>query len=242
MINTLERRNLIFKIFMVLIIVLIVFSVTRVLFFEYNMTWSNFIYAFFKEMLLSIIATIIVLNLLYLMLKEDIKKLNTKAEKYAFTDSLTGLYNRHYLNNFLEKFALLRKDDVSFCVMFIDIDKFKKVNDSLGHATGDCILKILALKFKSLIRPNDILCRYGGEEFLIIFNNISKEDALEKAEQVRISISDNIFDCEQQSICISAGLSFGSKDDDINKVIQESDKALYMAKEAGRNCVKVFPA
>ena len=124
--------------------------------------------------------------------------------------------------------------------MFIDIDKFKQVNDTLGHATGDCMLKILALKLKSSVRPSDILCRYGGEEFIIIISDISKERALAKAEQIRVDIQDMIFDCKQQSITISVGLSFGSRDDDINQVIEESDQALYIAKESGRNCVKVF--
>lgn len=206
-----------------------------------NSIESSLTYLFvLKEMVISILTALFLSTILYLMMGKEIQIVKTKVVNYAFTDGLTGLYNRHYLNDFLEKFTSLRKEDSNFTVVFIDIDKFKEVNDKFGHMTGDCVLKSLALKLKSLTRKKDILCRYGGEEFVIIYSDISKEDSLEKAEGIRESVQNMLFKCKQANITVSVGLSFGSRDDDINRVMEESDQALYMAKNAGRNCVKVF--
>ncbi|MEA2091829.1 MAG: GGDEF domain-containing protein [Campylobacterota bacterium] len=235
--STMERN---FKIITILLITLILLSAVRVLLFHFDSINTTLIYIIAaKELFFSILSATFILIILYVFIKKEIQVVNTKALNYAFTDGLTGLYNRHYLNDFLEKFTPLHKEEASYAVLFIDIDKFKQVNDTLGHVTGDCILKILALKLKSLTRSSDILCRYGGEEFIIIFSDISKESAMAKAEQMRVDIQDMIFDCKQQSITASIGLSFGGRDDDINQVIEEADQALYMAKESGRNCVKV---
>ena len=241
MISKEEKKYLIFKVVIILFIALFALAIARVLFVHNDYIGSGMIYPLIaKELFFSIFSTVFVAGVIYVSIQKEIFRVNTKAKKFAFTDALTGLYNRHYLNGFLDKFTSLSKEDTNFAVVFIDIDKFKQVNDTLGHATGDCILKLLALKLKSLTRPDDILCRYGGEEFVIIFSDISKENALEKAEEIRTKVEDMVFDCEQKRITISIGLSSGSNDDDINAVMEESDKALYMAKEAGRNCVKVF--
>ena len=241
MISYKEKKRLIGKIIFIVITALIVLSVIRVLLLHHNATDASLIYnLMFKELFFSISSAVFILAILYLFIEKEIMRVNTKAITYAFTDALTGLNNRHYLNDFLEKFTSIRKDDSTFAVVFIDIDRFKLVNDTLGHSTGDCILKSLALSLQSVIRPGDTLCRYGGEEFVIIFCDIFKEDALSKVEQIRDSIERRSFDCKEQKITISAGISFGSKDNDINEVMEHSDKALYMAKDAGRNCVKVY--
>ena len=227
----------------ILLVTLIVLSIGRVIALNDPSLANINIYTLsVEEFYISTISTIFVVSILYLFTNREFHKVNKKAINYAFTDALTGLYNRHYLNNFLDKFTALRKDDANFAVLFIDIDKFKQVNDTLGHMAGDCILKILASKLKSLTRSKDILCRYGGEEFVMILSDISKENALNKANLLRETIQDMLFDCEQKSITISVGLSFGSKNANINLVMLEADKALYVAKDAGRNCVKVFNA
>jgi len=241
MISQEEKKQLLFKAVSILLITLILFSVVRILTFNYNLISSASVYLLMiKEFLFSLISTIIIIFILYLFLNKQLYNANNKAKIYAFTDALTGLHNRHYLNEFLENFSFLCKNNTIYAAVFIDIDKFKLVNDSLGHAAGDCILKILALKLKSLTREKDLLCRYGGEEFVLIFTNISKEDALKRTEQIRASVQNMLFNCKQKTITISVGLSFGTKDDDINLILQEADKALFDAKDAGRNCVKVF--
>ncbi|MDA3908159.1 MAG: GGDEF domain-containing protein [Sulfurimonas sp.] len=220
---------------------MIVLSSMRVFVLHYDVSNISMIYnLIFKELFFSIASAISIIAILYLFIEKEIMRVNSKAVTYAFTDALTGLNNRHYLNDFIAKFTSLRKYDSTFAIVFIDIDRFKLVNDTLGHSTGDCILKNLALSLQSVIRPGDMLCRYGGEEFMIIFCDIFKADALNKVEQIRDSIEKRSFDCKEQKITISAGISFGSRDDDITEVMEYSDKALYMAKNAGRNCVKVF--
>ena len=236
MISNKEKKELLFKTLSIVLSSLIILSLIRVL-----ATSSDLTYRLFTiELSFSILSAAFVIFFLYLFVNKEFYRVNNRALNYAFTDALTGLYNRHYLNDFLEKFTSMRKDDTNFAVVFIDIDNFKLVNDTLGHVAGDCILKILASKLKSLTRSKDILCRYGGEEFIIIFSDIPKEKALKKAEHIRSSIQDMLFDCGQHNITISIGLSFGTKEKDINQSIQEADKALYMAKDAGKNCVKVF--
>ncbi|MGE4420179.1 MAG: GGDEF domain-containing protein [Sulfurimonas sp.] len=236
MITNEEKRKLVFKVVTTILATLLPLSALRVLLIHGNLTFMLFI----KEMLFSIVFGFIVVLILYMTTKKEIKEINSKARNYAFRDALTGLYNRHYLNDFLAKFKRLHKKESIFAVAFIDIDKFKEINDTLGHEAGDCILRCLALKLKSLTRSTDILCRYGGEEFVIIYNDTSKKEMFEKMEQIRESIQNSSFECEHTNITISIGLSFGKKEDDINEILQEADKALYMAKNAGRNCVKIF--
>ncbi len=241
MLNDKEKKRLISKIIFIVISALIVLSILRVSILDYNIIDISQIYnLFFKELFFSISFIVFLVIILYFFIEKEVIRINSRAINYAYTDALTGLNNRHYLNDFLEKFKSLRNEDSTFAVVFIDIDRFKLVNDSLGHLTGDCILKNLSLSLQSVIRPGDILCRYGGEEFLIIFCDIFKQDALSKIEQIRESTQRRTFDCKEQKITISAGISFGSRDDDINEVMERSDRALYKAKDAGRNCVKVY--
>ncbi|WP_373036259.1 GGDEF domain-containing protein [Sulfurimonas sp.] len=241
MISVKEKKQLIYKIFIIMFSSLALLSFIRVLLFHYDSMHNYEIYILvIKELFFSILSAGFIIAILYFFIKKEVLRVNEKAMNYAFTDALTGLYNRHYLNDFIKNFTSMNKEDASFAIIFIDIDRFKDVNDTLGHSTGDCILKNLALSLQSLIRPSDILCRYGGEEFVIIFTDIFKENALKKVELIRSSIENRTFDCKEQKITISAGISFGNSNDNIHKVIEESDKALYMAKEAGRNCVRVF--
>ncbi|OHE07163.1 MAG: diguanylate cyclase, partial [Sulfurimonas sp. RIFCSPLOWO2_12_FULL_34_6] len=174
MIKKSEQKKLIIKVIVVILLALVPLSALRVL-----LVYDDFTYIiFFKELIFSVISALVVASILYLITKKEIRKINAKARSYAFTDGLTGLYNRHYLNDFLLKFKILRKEGSVFAIAFIDIDKFKEINDTLGHEAGDCILKCLALKLKSLTRTTDTLCRYGGEEFVIIYNDIAKDDIL----------------------------------------------------------------
>lgn len=241
MININDKKSLILRVILIMSASLIFFSVMRVLIIHSDQLQSDTIYLLFiKEIIFSIISALIISLILYLITKKEIQKINTKALEYAFTDGLTGLYNRHYLNDFVKKFTLLENESSDFAVAFIDIDKFKDINDTMGHTTGDCILKCLALKLKSLTRTDDILCRYGGEEFIIIYSDISKEEIIKKMQHIRASVENMDFKCEHRRITVSIGLSIGKKGDDINRVMHESDIALYAAKEAGRNCVKIY--
>lgn len=197
----------------------------------------------FNEMIFSFISILmvcIILLVLYRTANKEIVKIDHKVNEYAYTDPLTGLYNRRYLNEHIKSFNNLQIQHRNFAVVFIDIDNFKDVNDIHGHATGDCILKELSHKFKYLTRQSDTLCRYGGEEFIIIINDILRDSALQKVELIRKDIQNTTFDCKQKEITISAGISFGGLYDNLSDIIEEADKALYMAKEDGKNCIKIY--
>lgn len=193
--------------------------------------------SFLKRELIYIFTVIIlVASLLYLIYKRTIT-IMTHTEKvatdYAMRDSLTGLYNRHYLKNL--NFATIT--NIDYYVVFFDIDFFKKVNDLYGHLCGDLILKEFSKILSSYTRDNDILCRYGGEEFILIIKNIDKKILKEKLEEVRISIESNDFIFQNKKIKITTSIGFAKSEDkfEFEKVLEHADNALYSAKKSGRN-------
>ncbi|GEM_PF-2459362 len=241
MISSREKKHLTFKMVATTMFTLFFLAVVRIfIIYEDFIGEGLFYFLLLKEILFSLLSLVVVMLVLYGMMHKEFSHISAKAKKYAFTDGLTGLYNRHYLNDFLEKFSSLRKEDCSFAVIFIDIDNFKAVNDTHGHKVGDCVLKNIAAKLEASTRTKDILCRFGGEEFIIIYSGISKEDVLMKSKMMRIEIQNMQFACKQTNITVSMGLSFGNVGDDIHQVIEEADKALYIAKKSGKNRVEVF--
>lgn len=189
-----------------------------------------------RELIYIFIVFILVSALLYLIYKRT-KVLVTHTEKvatsYAMTDSLTGLYNRHYLksvdiNEFINK---------NYYIIFFDIDYFKKVNDLYGHTCGDLILKEFSVILDSYTRDNDILCRYGGEEFILIIRNIDNDILEEKLEEIRRTVEQNkfIFQDKEISITTSIGYAKAEIDSEFKTVLENADSALYDAKEKGRN-------
>ena len=160
------------------------------------------------------------------------------------TDSLTGLYNRKYLDEIVEKqLALDVKNGSIYAIMFLDIDYFKMVNDTYGHDIGDDILRKLAITMKKSIGANETLVRYGGEEFLILMKNATQESAKELADKINADFSKIIFNYGGDSFSktVSIGYSFFPTDtDQFWKCIKYADISLYEAKATGRNKVVKF--
>lgn len=163
--------------------------------------------------------------------------LNHKIKLESYTDSLTQIYNRHYLRIFLDKVNI-----DNYQIMMIDIDYFKKVNDSYGHEAGDAILKGFAHLTKQAIRENDVLFRYGGEEFLIFIENKNNIDIGEqiarriknKAEETKF-----IWGTQEIKITVSIGLNrYPENFKSIDQAINYADEMLYLAKKDGRNCIR----
>ena len=160
----------------------------------------------------------------------------------ALTDSLTGLYNRRYLEVHLEK--LLEKNRTgrkSLAVLMIDIDHFKPVNDTHGHKAGDETLKIFARRLKDNLRSFDLVARLGGEEFVAILPDVSEQRSYMVAERLRRAIGETPFAAGAAAGPISITTSIGGTIIDfeghaVQDVLDRADKALYQAKEAGRNC------
>ncbi len=173
-----------------------------------------------------------------------IKKINfmySQTRYMSVTDALTGLYNRrHFEDNIEREFlrASRYKSDLSFAI--IDIDFFKKINDTYGHACGDYILKEVAYMILQTFRKTDMVFRYGGEEFTVILTETSLEKALIPLERLRKTIDEYKFVYEGKQIhtTVSIGVcGLSEKVDTVHKLFANADKALYKSKENGRNQV-----
>ncbi len=162
----------------------------------------------------------------------------TKSRELALKDALTGIWNRQALNENIEKeFIRWQRYQKPLSLVVWDIDFFKRVNDSYGHAAGDKVLKTIARLFMQVTRDADFIARFGGEEFVGIFPETRLEDALSLANKIREKIQNSKFHYEHKPVPItaSAGLATFRPNDSIEDVFKRADAALYRAKEAGRN-------
>jgi two-component system cell cycle response regulator len=160
----------------------------------------------------------------------------------AMHDPLTGVYNRRYLDGHLDaEFAFASRHGTSLSLLLIDADHFKRVNDSFGHAAGDTALRALAGHLKSSVRAEDMIARFGGEEFAVLAREISVEGALAVAERIRRSVEATpvkLDDGRSVPLTVSIGVvTMGSRRPyaSSDALLEAADEALYRAKEAGRN-------
>lgn len=164
-------------------------------------------------------------------------------EKQAETDQLTGLYNRR-------AFAVMGEREVGrarryrrpLALILFDIDHFKDVNDTYGHLVGDHVLRVLTKRVTDTTRATDIVCRYGGEEFIVLMPEAGREEALAMAERLREEISRMTVVTEGSTLSLTISLGVASLDpagqDDLESLISRADRAMYQAKAAGRNTVR----
>ncbi|SFP01561.1 sensor domain-containing protein [Hydrogenimonas thermophila] len=178
----------------------------------------------------------------------DIKKAQKKIEYLAYYDTLTGLPNRSLLNNYMEQIMIASNENgFDNALVFIDMDNFKKINDTAGHKSGDILLQEIALRIKNSITENDIALRFGGDEFIIILTNLKNIDneIEEKINKIRQNIEKEFFLPEPYMMEIhpefSMGIIFfkGSKHNP-EELLKKADLALYDAKKAGKNCIKYY--
>ncbi len=175
--------------------------------------------------------------------EEQIRLLNLELEKLALTDFLTNLYNRRYfMQRGEEEFKRSHRNNRPLALLMLDIDEFKKVNDSYGHEAGDLALQQVAAVTKSSLREIDLLGRMGGEEFAALLPNTSLEEAILSAERVRQIIANTPFVTPGQDLSISITISVGvatitDQMSGVGDLLRNADAALYRAKHNGRNCV-----
>lgn len=171
------------------------------------------------------------------------QNMRMQFERQANFDALTGVHNRHWMSEAFPR-ALRRgaRDQQPAAIMIADIDFFKRVNDNYGHLVGDSTLREVARSMAKNLRPFDMLVRYGGEEFAILLSNTHPADVRMVAERLRNLIAESKIHHDEISfnVTISIGVAFAQGEKTLETLLGEADKALYRAKEAGRNRVEIF--
>jgi diguanylate cyclase (GGDEF)-like protein len=192
----------------------------------------------------------------------EIEALQARLREEALRDVLTGLYNRRYLNETLPReLSRAAREHYRVTAIMVDIDRFKTVNDTRGHAAGDCVLQTLAEVLRAHTRAGDLVCRYGGEEFVVVLPNTSAAQARQRAETLRLAFAESVTRYEGLELraTLSAGVAEfrprretdfslararppldASGEDVAEALLRAADRALYAAKEAGRNQVALF--
>ena len=175
---------------------------------------------------------------------DDIRKLQQQLYAHSIHDPLTGLYNRRFLDEVMPReMANAARTGTPLCFVMMDIDHFKTINDTYGHAIGDQVLQDITALLKGQTRIGDLLFRYGGEEFLALLINTNAKAACQFAERWRKAVQDYclIHQDHEIRITMSLGVAEYSKNGEtFMEVLEASDRALYRAKDAGRNCVTSY--
>jgi diguanylate cyclase (GGDEF)-like protein len=159
-------------------------------------------------------------------------------------DALTGLYNRRHLDERLDaEFAFAQRHTTALAALFIDVDHFKCINDELGHAGGDAALRALGAFFRRSMRTEDLVARFGGEEFIVVLRGIPRADVLIVAERIRAGVAAMCFEYagHERSITVSIGLATfgeGRSYPSVEALLDAADRALYRAKARGRDRVE----
>ncbi len=168
-----------------------------------------------------------------------LKQQSDALRNLAMHDQLTGLYNRHFLINVASKrISQAHRHKQALCLMMIDIDNFKAVNDEYGHNTGDAVLRDVASIFMQQSRTEDIVARFGGEEFVILLDTCEMAAGAQKAEQLRASLHGSVV----QGLKITASFGLAQLRDNgegFKELLNRADDAVYKAKSNGRNSVEV---
>ena len=161
----------------------------------------------------------------------------------ATIDGGTQTFNKQYLLESLDsEFQFSKTYGRPLSVIYFDLDHFKKVNDTYGHNAGDFILSELSKLVKSIVRKDDIFCRFGGEEFVILLPNTDARTAYDSAERIRKTVEENIFNTEGHSLKQTVSLGVSQLQPSMNTpkdFLEDADKKLYQSKQNGRNQVTI---
>jgi len=216
---------------------LLIFNITHQIGFSGGVS-SLYFYVLF------IFAISLIINYLNRFNQRIIDQQVDNLNKLALNDQLTGLYNRHFLNEFLKKeFAHSKREGEGLVIAIMDIDDFKEYNDSLGHDCGDSLLKGLSRFLIENFRGSDIICRFGGDEFLVAMTDCDISDAQKRCNDLAASISAKNMKCTielNKPLTLSIGIAAFNEDlkSELD-LIKAADKALYQAKELGKNRIEL---
>jgi diguanylate cyclase (GGDEF)-like protein len=169
---------------------------------------------------------------------DEVNRLIEELKIMSILDPLTGLSNRRYfIRAFQDELARKRRKETPLSLIFLDLDHFKKINDTHGHRMGDEILRITASHLRTHCRPYDSPARWGGEEFIILLPETNEEEAYLFAERIRQNFSAGLTPAIPLNITVSIGVSQYQPGDTLELFVDRADKALYHAKSAGRDRV-----
>lgn len=188
------------------------------------------------NLFVSALATVLILSLIL----PTLHRYQSRLEKIATTDSLTGLINRQAFDFlFGEHFKDSLRRSSTFSAVMFDIDYFKKINDRYGHLAGDKVIKEVAELAKNSVRQNDFIARWGGEEFIVLLKDCGLAEAKQVAEKIRSAIEAYDFDLDRDRsrLTVSLGVAVYAPHETAESFFLRTDKALYDAKQKGRNCV-----
>ncbi len=180
------------------------------------------------------------------MIETDSRHLSSelaRVRQLSITDELTGLPNRRaFMRRLDDELGRAQRYNFNLALAMVDLDYFKQINDKYGHPVGDQVLKCYANKLFTIFRQHDLVCRYGGEEFAVLFPNTSEQGALAAMEKVRDRVKQSFIENGHVKIKVpsfSAGLTLFAENDTAATMIQRADEALYNAKSSGRNRTEV---
>ena len=176
---------------------------------------------------------------------QQVRSALARSQEEARSDALTGLYNRLAFQEEIGSLAEFAADDSHMpCLLLVDIDFFKRINDSYGHLAGDHVLQSVAHKIKQSVRGRDIVARYGGEEFAILLRDTPRSGCVAVAENVRLHVARTSIELpadlgyeQPVEVTVSLGGAWYREDEAAEALVERSDKALYLSKENGRNQV-----
>lgn len=195
---------------------------------------SRILDAMLANIVIALLITALVLSIAWI----SFNRYRRRLEEMATTDKLTGAANRHLFELLFEHdLPAARRNNNPVSVLSLDIDNFKPVNDSRGHDCGDAILRSFTEIVRDHIRGSDTLCRWGGDEFMILMNGVNSEEARQRAEVIRKAVEAHSFRCDRQplDITVSIGIAEYRDGETLKDLLQRVDTALYTSKKQGRN-------
>ena len=196
--------------------------------------------AFVRRLRINLAIGALITGFIVLAVSLILRNHSRKLERLANVDSLTGVYNRHaFALIFSQALKGKQRNQSSLSLMIVDIDRFKSINDQYGHECGDLVLKSFVETVLNRIRETDVVCRWGGEEFVILLGDCKLEYAQKVAESIREAVSTHQISCSGDAVTItlSAGVVVHRDPETLNQLVSRADKLMYQAKSEGRNRV-----
>jgi len=176
----------------------------------------------------------------------ELERLNRRLEAAALTDVLTGLPNRRFAIEELQRaWAAADRHHHPLACLLIDVDHFKRINDTMGHDAGDAVLQAVASRLRASLRSDEVVCRLGGEEFLVVCRQSSRDCALKCAERLRTAVAARTIEHRGQSLTVTVSVGVADRKEDVidvDDLLKLADLAVYRAKQLGRDRVCLPPA